>query len=381
MSLKIGILSFQWADNYGGLLQCYALKEYLKQRGNEVIVINYWPRYALVKRATRVGSIQIKKQFGITVTPNAKMLIKNIVLGRYHSSKMVTQKMDNFRKSYITESQKFYLNHLDLEQDIYQFDVLICGSDQIWNPNLTGNQFDKAYFLDFNTQNTIKISYAASLGVSLRPEWEREFHSLLCRLQHISTRESSLSQLIQNRYGLNSRTVADPVLLLSEKSWNRLITDKKIKQRYILLYVLQRNSDIVAVANWLSCTTNLPIHVIGAKRRYKNAKYIKECSVEEFLTQFKNAEYILTNSFHGTAFSLIFRKTFMTFLDTNKPARMLDLLTNVGLSERIFRGDNKEIALQKPDYDNASKLLDIMIKDSKDYLSTCILPKRKNDDG
>ena len=372
MALRVGILTFQWADNYGGLLQCYALKKYLQKQGHDVAVINYWPRYALNKRATRIGKSAVRKQFGVSGKPNRKQLLKSVLTGRYPYVRQMTQRMDHFRADGLSIDQHVCLDRFEIEQTIEQFDVLICGSDQIWNPVITGGRFDKAYFLDFASRKPLKIAYAASLGVTLKPEWEQEFRTLLNKIQFISTRESSLAELIQKQFGMSSKAVVDPVFLLDDGDWNQIIPAKENNEHYILVYSLQRNADIVMVANRLSEKTGLPIRVIGTRQKYKNAEYISACFMEDFLALFKNADYILTNSFHGTAFSLIFQKRFLTFLHSKKPARMRDLLTDIGLAERIYCGDNLEIVLQDPDYDCAFAALNAKICASRDFLAASI---------
>lgn len=373
MAIKIGILTFQWADNYGGLLQCFALKNYLNNQGYEATVINYWPSYALTGRSTRIGQQAVKKQFGKSVWPNRKQMLKKILLGRYCYEKQITEKDDLFRKKYLTANQSVCFDGKDIEQIIGVLDVLICGSDQIWNPNLTGGRFDENYFLGFPGSKAIRLSFAASLGVSLNPKWEREFQTLLSGLRYISTRERSLAELIQTKFGLSATAVLDPVFLLEAQDWNQLLPKKKKKEPYILVYSIHRGTEIVSAANWLSEKTNLPLHIIGSRRRYKNARYFLTCSVEEFLHQFKNADYILTNSFHGTAFSLIFQKNFITILESEKPTRMIDLLTDIGLAERIYTDNSREVILEAPDYVHANVILRQKIQESKAFLNTSIL--------
>ena len=372
MEKKVGVITFQWADNYGGLLQCYALKEYLKKTGCDPTVINYWPRFALIKRGNRLGAASIRKQFGVKVKTRKKQVFKSIALGRLSISREITSKMDQFREQNLVGNQKVYISYDDVCRDVNQFDLLISGSDQIWNPNLTGGRFDPCYFLDFPNCKSQKVSYAASLGVSLKPEWEKEFGEKLSQFQRISTRESSLAETIQKKYGIVSDSVVDPVLLLKREDWDKLISTPKKKGGYILLYVLQRNNDIVAVANWLSQKKKLPIYVIGAKRKYHKVKYLTGCSIEEYLMYFRDADYVLTNSFHGTAFSLIFQKQFLTFLDTNKPTRLVDLLTGIGLDDRIFQGNNQAEILNELDYDNAERKLQIKVEESRKFLDNSI---------
>lgn len=380
MKPLVGILTFQWADNYGGLLQCYALQRYLDERDCDTQVINYWPDHALSNRATSLGLCSVFKQFGIIPKINVRQLTKNILLGRVLSTKVKTENMDRFRNTYVLKhvaGEKVYINRNQLEPDMGKFNVLLCGSDQIWNPNLTGGDFDPCYFLKFDAKHTIKASYAASMGTTFKQEWEQQFGSLIDNLDYISTRESSLADTINNKYGKESIAVMDPVFLLNSTEWNSIIPSDEPSKPYILLYVLQRNSEIVSVANWLSKETELPLHIIGAKNRYVNATYLTGCSIEDFLFQFKHATYILTNSFHGVSFSVIFRKKFLAFLDTQKPTRIMDLLKDLGLFSRIYQGKNKEILFESPDYASAQEKLETKVRLSTKYLDICVSKARK----
>ncbi len=369
---KIGILTFHWADNYGALLQCYALKEYLAKKGYDVSVINYWPQYALIKRATRIGSAAIKKQFGVDVKPNWKLVFKNIVLGRVLSAKRSTEKMDLFRIEHIVGNQKKYLTYAELQENINQFEILISGSDQIWNPNITGGTFDKSYFLSFESCASMKVAYAASLGVKFQPEWKNDFKALLSQYHFISAREKSLACLINTECDKLCKSVVDPVFLLEKKDWECLVTKNIIKEHYIFVYVLQRDTRIVSMANWLSQKTKLPIHILGARRPYRKATYIKGGVIEEFINQIKNADYVLTNSFHGTAFSLIFQRRFLAFLDSLKPTRIIDLLTDIGMEKYIYNSNNREVIFDEPDYNQAYNLMNIRIRESEEYIDNCI---------
>lgn len=374
LAMRIGILTFQWADNYGGLLQCYALKKYLQKRGYEVNIINYWPIYAIKAKCTKVGITAVKKKLGMSAGLNKKQLLKNLFLGRYHEEKKIAEQFDIFRENYLIRNQQACFDILEIDQyiNIKKYDVLICGSDQIWNPNLTGGHFDNTYFLGFSNRELVKVAYAASLGVRLKSEWEKEFYELLKEIQYISARERTLTELIETKYGLSCATVVDPVFLIEAGEWDQLKINGSSKNPYILVYSIHRNSELVSIANWLSGITNLPLHIIGIKHKYNKAKYYRACSVEEFLFQFKHADYIITNSFHGTAFSLIFHKKFLTFLDKEKPARMTDLLADLGLSEHIYTGSNKEVILNPLDFSQVNVKLNKKIQESRTYLDSCI---------
>lgn len=372
MSKSIGIVTFQWADNYGGLLQCYALKEFINRMGQNAKIINYWPQYAIENHCSRIGLISTFKEFKKLVMPNWRYMAKNFILGRSYSTRKGSIRMDRFRNKYLLDDQVIFYSYSEIESEIKKYDIIISGSDQIWNPNLTGKQFDNVYFLNFQSSILKKVAYAASLGVTLKDEWKQRFFQLVSQYDYVSTRESSLSSLLCRELGIESRAVVDPVFLLDEKTWGEMIPERMDDSHYILLYVLQRDSNIVSIANWLTEQTQLPIRVFGAKRKYRNAKYVPEGDILEFLFQFKNADYILTNSFHGTAFSLIFRRRFLSFLDSQKPTRIKDLLTDVGLNERIFNGHNYSIVLEEPNYEKAMKLLDEKVHQSKDFLYSCI---------
>ena len=234
MKNKIGILTFQNAHNYGALIQAFALKNYLENNGYIVNVINYANKeiensYLFTpKNMVKVGGFHSAKKW--------IKREKEIILGRKEYKKKWL-KFDNFIKKYITNDKKIFDKN---KIDFMQYDYIICGSDQIWNPYLTGG-FDDVYFADFNTKAT-KISYAASLGMSEIKDKEKEknFFKLLQNFDFISVREEALKKYINNHLGLNVNIVLDPTLLLSEKEYKVFLHDIPY-ENYVLQYTLVDN--------------------------------------------------------------------------------------------------------------------------------------------
>ena len=319
-----------WANNYGGLLQCYALSTYLKDEGYNCEVVNYWPFYALRKRARIFGRQNVIAEFGDAAAKACPTERKKHVATRMKTKSV---HIDAFRKNAINLG-KVITDERQLKQQLLDYDSLISGSDQIWNPKITGGRFDDAYFLNFEISSR-KIAYAASTGIPIPENLRVRFLELTSRFDAVSARESSLSSYLRKN-GQNAPCVLDPVFLLPKEKWELIIPNEKTEKKYILVYTLERNSELIKTANSISSEMQLPLIVIGRHDLYQNVlRYAADESVEQFLSLILHAQFVVTNSFHGTAFSILFKKEFLTFPHSSKPTRMIDLLKRVGLENRL----------------------------------------------
>lgn len=354
--MKAGIITFHYALNYGAVLQSFALQEALTKLGINAEIINYHTKSLDDEyNIFHMNFSSIKKVcYSILIFPSR--IVKYYKFGRFiHQNLKLT---GIYNSDTISECNGL-------------FDVYIVGSDQVWNYNITN--FDKTYFLDFCAEKEMKYSYSASLGMNSVDRAKLiEISQLLSDFQCVSVREESARKVLETIYSENITVSLDPVFLLKMDEWSKFANNSQVKRPYILTYKLN-NSDTYTNAKLLMEKCNYPVIAIQAQFRNIPTHFRKRRSDSpgEFLQWIRDAEYVVTDSFHGVAFSIIFHKKFIVYLDreiSNKNARIIDLLKLLGLSSRIGEIDmiNDEI-----DYKNVDEILYIELQKSIDYLS-CI---------
>lgn len=299
---KIGILTFHHELNYGAVLQCYALSTYLR-KNNEVEVINY----------------DIEKKVSIK---------EKILLYRKQHN------FNQFIQTYLPLSK--YVDQSNIEQTLNSYQMVCVGSDQVWAYDIIGAS-KKVYFLDYPLKNTIKVSYAASFGkdetlINNLAETKKYLDSF----KSISIREKSASAIL-NENGINTVDSIDPTLLLTKEEYINNLKLTKNNQKYILVYMLEIDDELVNFAKQISEKLNLKIICFNRRNRFGDvgeSRYY--ASPKDFVSLVYNAEYIITNSFHGTCFSIIFEKPFVSFLHKTKGVRQRNLLVKANLTDHIY---------------------------------------------
>lgn len=325
--MKLGIVTFHRAANYGAVLQTYALSKYLNDNICKTEVVDY--------RDNRVDNEY--KLF--PKKASIKRIIKDIIY--YPIKYKKNNKFEEFRKLKIKTSEQKYINS-NIKDSEKNYNYFIAGSDQVFNYKLTN--FDKNYFLDFLKEDNKKISYAASLGMDKIPDdKEKEYKRLLSNFSKISIREEQNKKLIESLTNKEIEVNIDPTFLLSKNNWNDLAQKPK-EENYILIFVMQRNKSIFEFAEKLSKETNCQIiYIANDYKRIVKGKYKYNLSPEEWLGYFKYAKYVITNSFHGLAFSIIFEKNFYIELQKEPAtanARMNNILQKFKLEDRKVENGN-----------------------------------------
>lgn len=300
-----------------------------------------------------------KKRFSFINSPfkSFKVLIKDFLKGK--------NKKDKIFRNYINEklkiSEKTYLTHGDLEETSDKYEIFIVGSDQVWNPLITDS--DTAYLFSFLPEESNIFSYAASMGVGkVNEKYELAIRKNISRFKGISVREKQTKNYLENLVPNDIFIHPDPSLLLSQEEWGDISIDPEYNN-YILIYSLRPGDEIYSLAAELSLSADLDIVEIatGLKRR-KNIKYTKNIGPAEFIGLFKNANYVLTNSFHGTIFSVIFKKQFFVELcktgNTWVNTRMTEFLDSIGLSSRYKKNMTLSEITKKIDYYSIEKILE-----------------------
>jgi hypothetical protein len=355
--MKVGILTFHRAINYGALLQAYALQQAVKQLGRECFIIDYRCSYLEnpyklidIRRWSNIKAILADlAYFPILNLKHKKFkafIEKNIYLGEFHTS----------------------FNCSDL------YDCFITGSDQVWNYQLT--DFDKTYFLNF-TERTKRNSYAASFGLDDIPsQYTSEYNNLLKEFRKISVRENRGADIISSLIGQNVNVVIDPTLLLTDEEWYKVASPNKTKYPYVLIYELSYSKSLHNFASYLAKKKNYNIiYINDSLIERENVKYKRSVGPEEWLALFRDAEYIVTNSFHGTAFSINFRKQFFTELlppPYKVNSRLENILDTFQLRDRIImNGENKNID-KSINYNSVLKILEKKRQHSIDFLKQIV---------
>ena len=354
---KIGILTFQRALNYGAVLQAYGLVETLKKNINDdytIEIIDYRSETIEKTRSikTRLDKVSIKNLLRAILLVNKKY------------------RFNKFNKFLPISKKKYDNSNIeDLKNDYYK---IIVGSDQVWNSNITNSDYN--YLLDFDFDN--KYSYAASIGQKKIDDNNiSSYRDCLSKFRKISVREIEGKNILKEQLNIECDGVhLDPALLLEKKDWEKIATQNSV-DKYILIYNVLKPDHILDVAKKISSQTGYKIKIIpnGINPKIDNSKkYFPD--VVGFLNLFKNAEYILTNSFHGTVFSIIFNKKMLIELKKNGSGndRIITLLNKCNLSDRILNLENIDILYNDIDWKNTNKLLDDYRQESIEYLRDVI---------
>ena len=352
--MKCGILTFHFAHNYGACLQCYALKKYLESNAVQVGIINFVP--------DNVKDVYEINPFLKPIHP--KYMLKRILAypRRLKQYKIFSQFISReFKCTYSG-------NRTDYEKELLDYDILICGSDQIWNNDITGNITE--YYFDMQLSKAKKVSYAASFGKSKLDDFQIQcIKRYLNQFEDISLRENDGMEDLQKNCSLIPSIVLDPVFLLDSIEWDA-IANKSVTtpEKYILYYSLKDNDELVIKTEELSEKLGLKILSIHptCKKQRIHSKQLYNVGPFEFLTLLKNASIISTNSFHATAFSIIFGKTYFHIKDSGKENRIEYLLNKV----KAYKTINSYGLLDFSKLDR--KILSLYIQESKNYLRNCL---------
>lgn len=346
------------AFNYGAVLQTYALYYYLTEKGLNGKVIDYQPKYF-----NKIKSKNILKKI---IRPIVR--IPDFRKGRKVFCRFVSENINTTQR---------ISNINELKNNLEKAKVYITGSDQVWNCSKGGVGNDDAFFLSFVEDNeAIKTSYAASIAMNeLNKDQERRFKELLRNFKYISVREKTGVNLL-NDIGINNiYQVLDPVYLLSSDDWKQLVNKSKLitklkKEKYILVYGFLQQKNVYKYAEKLANEKGYKIYNVNTLIEdyiLKTDKYFWNVTPEDFLALIYYSQEVVTNSFHGLSFSLIFNKNFHLFgKKGNSSSRMFDMVDSVGLNSRIVKND--ELIHENIDYDAVHNILVKKINSSKDYL-------------
>ena len=351
--MKIGILTYHRAHNFGAVLQAYALKAFLLSRNYNVSFVDYWPEYH--KDVYRLFSVQYFSRQ--TLVGKLKYLIYFII--SCHWSKLKQRKLFlNFINQFIEPKDRVDAN----------YDIIIYGSDQIWRcqnfVNFAG--YNPIYSGSADIKSRYRIAYSASMGIIYDSKELKSFlSSMLKNFDFIGVRECDLFEYIRPLLSCPLSHTIDPVFLLNKEEWLRIARPNIVKRKYILVLQWQKDADLLLTsARKVSEEMNYPLISLYG---FKSSGY----GPLEFLSLIYYAECVFASSFHGVAFSIIFNRPFFAYLKSNQN-RVLSLLEVFGLSER-FVTSVKDVCIENMiDWSVVNQKIDVWRKDSEKFLLSSI---------
>lgn len=343
--MKIGLLTYFAADNSGATLQAYATIKALESLGHDVTLIDYDIPY-----------------------PEQSLRAKVLLYPKH-------LKFQRFRRKYFTKKTQQYLSLKDLQNQPPEFDCYMVGSDQTWNPDISLDNA-KGFFLDFGPEDAFRASYAASFGMQ---KWEEnpwisrdEASRLVNRIQRLSVREEDGVRILEEELGARNITlVVDPVLLFER--YPELTGDIEQKKE-LVVYKLKNSPEFYDKARVIGHELNLPVRSIGSIRRLKGIKCGYPEGVEAWIRRIAGAKYVMTDSFHGTVFSILYQRQFVMYARSERlSSRMVSLLKQLGISDRIVTEDMtacdiKTKLLEPINYDEVLKKLKMLREYSFQFL-------------
>lgn len=354
--MKVGILTFHDSVNYGAVLQAYALQKAVNKFA-DCEIIDY--RCEATSAYKKLNDLKKPKKM--------KDYIRKILSYKYLNKKVAN--FSEFLNNYCNISDCIYTKKNIIEA-CGQYNCFITGSDQVFNKALTDN--DLTFYLDFVNKSNYKVAYAASCGSYTINEQELDTVALLKDFDAISCREEELTKKINRMVQHSNETVLDPTFLLTKTEWLNIEKKIDMPKEYILLYLVSPRKEYFSYVKKLSAKTGLPIYCVNySYRRYLNINNLMNVSPNQFIYLIHNASYVVTNSFHGTALSLIMERNFYTLLDKSREKsnqRMINILKKVNLLERMIPLDEVEF-LNEIDYNNIETKLDKIRKGSINFLN------------
>lgn len=366
--MKIDIITCHTPQNYGAMLQAYGLQTYIESQKCDVEIINYAPDiYFEEQSLLYIGDAKAKRD------PIFALLYLIYKLPARLKRRSI---FNSFRRKHlhITKTKYESIERLYLNPPVA--DQYICGSDQIWNTRGTRG-YNPVFYLGFVSDPKKRNSYAASMSADfpLSGRIIGDVVAYINNLDLISVRESMIQQSLQPYVSKQVIHVLDPVYLLDKSQWMYLAAESSsIQNKYILIYPMGDNSNVFKNAEVLSNATGLPVYCITASsKKHTGISRNFKPTIPGFLQLFNCAQYVITDSFHGTSFSIIFRKTFWSCQVKNNDHRITSLLGSLGLESRYIPSESlMNINTTPLDFQEASQKLSEKILSSKEFLTKII---------
>lgn len=368
--MKIAILTWLYNGNYGTLLQAYALQSFLKREGYDVSNINYKP--SAIEKAKNL--IKCHNSFSLFKEKFDGYLSKKqgqpeLLCQRNKAFEQFLSKNFNLTKQYSKPNELTELSG--------KYDAYICGSDQIWSPML----LNPVYYFNFLSENERRYAYACSFGVSEIPSKKMKIiREYLEKFVEISVREKTGVKIVKTLIGKNVPMNVDPTLLLEYEEWNELAVGPRINGRYVFAYFLSSKKSYEEIANRVAQKYNCELVLVPTqKEHYKfNGTIIQNAGPCEWLGLVKNSCAVVTDSFHGSIFSLIFKKDFYVtkrFDDASvkfQNSRIYTLLETYGCEDCMVSEIQDIDKKHDFNWEALHRRMKINASASREWLNTCL---------
>ena len=368
---KIGIITFHRSLNYGSALQNYALQQKIKElsAGDEVETIDYYPE-----------RIKWIRSAFIPVRSPKNILTNGMALLFYPAFRKRREAFDSFLEEQVKVGKEKYFGKADMSKIDDDYDILVAGSDQIWN-TVTVDFSDKYFFVD--SKKAKKIAYAPSIGNgTFSGDKHQKIQAGLKDFSAISVREGTGAEKLKIFLGQDVPVVIDPTLLIDKTNYEKIASNHLVNEKYIFMYSVHQDEPFLAEVKKISKKTGLPVYTVYAGRgSFRVLKYgfhlRKDASPQDFLALIRDAELVVSNSFHGTAFSVIFQKNFFSIVmreQKTRDVRIDTLLTKIGLEDRmLFYGDVENVDFSREiDYSKIQPKINDYCAFSVEYLKNAL---------
>ena len=363
-------------NNYGSMLQSFATQKMMDEYGIQYELLNYKKKYTplfVLKSIPRLLN-KVIWQEKINENQKKRFLKRNPEL--MSDVKKRSRAYDQFRESYFNHPVVTYYGYSKLKEESKKYSAFITGSDQLWSPSGLPTNF---YNLMFTYEDAVRISYASSFGVKKIPWYQRgRTRKFLDRIQHVSCREESGREIVKELTGRDVPTVADPTILFNGEEWKELLPIDRVQEgKYIFSYILGTDKKYRDEVLKLSKETGLPIVSI---HQYVDADLdfgdisVTDAGPAEFVDLIRNAEYVCTDSFHGSVFSILCHRKLVIFnrysdnSSSSKNTRIDNLCNRLGISDRRFSGSIIKDANGEMDFASIDKKLESLRQESRDYI-------------
>lgn len=374
----VGIITYHHYYNYGTMLQALALQQVIEKLGYDAEIIDFKQNNQLPKNSLVLLRI---RRMGVYINEFNKYWNLHTAHKRVEERSKAFEK---FYKKYLKIGKQQYSSSDELKKNPPIYDAYLVGSDQTWNPNVGNNP--EAFYLHFVADKNKCGSYAPSVGLSyLSDEQKLYMKKNLSHIKYLSCRENRGAKLLEDITDRRVTTVLDPTLLLDATMWLEYATiPQNLPQKYILQYFLGDSKECRKFVNELSRKTGLPVIILAHSYLDVNKDNSVYCAPDVFLGLIRHAEFVCTDSFHGTAFSLNFGRNFFSFHKRKEQeegsdnSRITDLIERFNLQERLIR-DGEVPGNLEIDYRYVNQKLKEEKKISMEYLTTMLKGMQEND--
>lgn len=371
---NVCVITRHAVGNYGSILQTYATQKLFEKIGCRCKIIDYQRNDEKGKEVWRTllknspkwdRSFATRMIYRLTQEPNYLIQYK---------------KFSSFRSQLIDMTEEYNCGS-ELRSNIPKADIFCVGSDQVWGP-IGGDACDSTYYLDFVPKGCKCISYSASIGrEKITPEIEECIKQYLPRFSSVLVREQSAVDIIKKEGINNVELVLDPTLMLDRSDWEALCEKHSRNKKYVLVYQLHDNGDFQKYAKSFAKKANMPLKRVcpSMQNLVRGGRPVLLPTPGKFVTLFRDAEYVITDSFHGTVFSIIFGKKVVCIPPSLTGTRITGLLSLLGLEGRILKSYDDYSFLEKNiDYDKVRNALDMYKRASIEKLSDAVYGQRGN---